>query len=145
MTNEVKIIGKRMLAAVDKIKSEPGILEYLIKKEFGYPTPDRLIAAGLARAEDSDHGRKLYAIKISDRPIPAPNSQYRILTPNIEKDALVLIRNNKLAAQCPECKMTAGNACMSLKTGRPVNFPHHQRIDASLYLLSTLIGLNDQD
>lgn len=139
--SQPKIIGKRMRAALNKIKANPGIEKVLIQREFGYPVPASLVDANLVTTEPSDLGFRMWVLKDSWLAMPKAKGNHLLKDTTEEPDRAKLIAHNVLAVQCPVCKMPAGSYCRSDKNGREVRWPHRSRIEETVYaqaLLATL-------
>jgi hypothetical protein len=139
-----RIIGKRMRAALEKIKANPGIEEALLKREFGFPIVTNLLKYNLVTTEDSELGRKVTAIKTKLVEHDEPIKGFVVVTSADEPDMKKLIAHNQLAVLCPVCKSPAGRSCKSTKDGREVRWPHRQRTEQALYVQAVLMSISDQ-
>jgi hypothetical protein len=131
-------IGKRMVEALDEIKSRPGVTDTVIERQFGRGIVSKLNRANLIDSRGASlHGRKLFPRQqVTPASVALENFTLRAQLPG-ETDAETL-RHNLHAVVCPACKAGAGRLCVSLKTGREVRFPHHDRTDQLIKTLTEL-------
>lgn len=134
-------IGKKMAAALAEIRLRPGVTDIVINRQFGANVSDSLIRAGLVDSNGNHAvGRKLFAVT-QELTNVVPLEDHVLRGPLPGESIADLNRHNTLAIICPACNSAAGKQCLSLKTGRPVQFPHHDRQALAMQTLAVLLFL----